>query len=438
MNMPMNRSDQDTSTSNLESQAAPSFASASPQARAAFSHLAQMHLDEVANLWSVWHSALSLPHYDRQSLVELEQRLQSHIVGMRLHEHSTWQRCVDDLDIADAGEVFAAAQLAFRSYDVDKIKLVVKTASEDEHRMIGLMSALAWLPIDIADPWLNKFLKSKQLQHKWIALEAHRWREEPHPQALVALVQRADCQQHPQLLRALLRSVGEFKVTQAAALLSDLPASVWTAYARALLGDKSVLDELKTSLESSDIDPEARMCAAHVLFRLCDSQVAQQTIRSLAENPATQSLAVLGAAMLGDIQVIPWLIGQMHDLRVARLAGLAFTTLTGCDIEEHDYQLAEPPVGQDDEIDETLPGGFMESLVWPNPEIVWQVWEQHLAPRYPSGVRYLMGAAIGREHCEKWLNTGNQFVRCCASYELALNNPPLGLYNTRGIQHPES
>lgn len=411
-------------------------ASSTNEARSAFAHLAQMHLDEVANLWSVWHSALTLPHYDKQSLGEIESRIQAHIAGMRLHEQSAWQRCLDDLDIADGAEIFAAAQLAFRSYDVTKIKLVVQVATEEPHRTIGLITALAWLPIDIADPWINKFFKSKQLQHKWVAVEVCRWRGEPNHEPILALLQRKDCQEDAYLCESLVRSAGEFNLTPAVKLISSLPSNFWSLSSRALMGDKSVLPELKEFLFSGDGEPEARDYAAQIVIRLSDIKDAQKTIRQLAEKPQTQATAVMCACILGDMQVIPWLVGQMQNTELSRLAGLAFTVLTGCDLEANEYHLEDPPVKK--EAEDAAPDTFDESLPWPNSEIIWRAWQDHLSRRFQPGVRYLMGEPINNASSKKWLEQGSQFVRYCASFELALNNPKLGLYNTCGIQFPES
>src|SRR5690606_9458895 len=97
----------------------------------------------------------------------------------------------------------------------------------------------------------------------------------------------------------------------------------------------------------------------------------------------------------GDPQVIPWLIAQMQNPQCTRLAGEAFSTITGVNLEEQKLVLENIP-----ELDEILPDDIAEheyfeisedqNLPFPDvPKIaaIWQKYQQ----RFKPGTRYFMG-----------------------------------------------
>lgn len=409
---------------------------------AAFSHIAQMHLDELANLWTVWRAALELPQHDAASISEIEIRMQAHIVGMRLHEQTVWHLCTADLSIADAGELFAATQLAFRSYDVEKIKLVVEAAGESLHAIDGVISALAWMPADITDSWIEKFLESKDFLHKYIAVEAERWQGRVNQRRVLEFLSRPECMDFTLLGSAVLRCIGEFKIKEAESLISPYlqgDLRFWALYAQVMLGDKANVGDLREFLIGDELEQKL---ALQLAFRLLELSQAQTWISSLAENPATIAVAIQATGILGDPQAIPWLIGLMQRAETAKLAGFAFAMITGCEIEANEYHMDSPPESLNETVarelaSESPASAFEEALPWPNAGVIWQAWQDHLGHKFSRPMRYFLGEAINGEFCRRVAESGFQPERMYAVYELALKNPAYQLYNTQGIQHPE-
>lgn len=409
----------------------------------AFAHIAEMHLDEVANLWTLWFSALQQPQYDRESLQELEQRIQAHIAGMRLQEEVTWDHCLWFLEFADGGEMFAATQLAFRSYDVEKIKAVVNAAELAPQVLDGLISAIAWLPNDIVSPWINKFLMSRQLLHKYIAVEACRLRRADLGELLDEMAGRSECTSHPLLGPSLLRSLGEFKHHNAVSVVDDIElpkeTEFWRLYCQILLGEHQRLNQLRPFLFIAGIKGDIAM---QLIFRCLPLDQAQPIISELAVQQSTMRAAVISVGILGDPYAIPWLIGVMRNPQLAQLAGQAFTMITGCNLESSDYTVSDLPESLEgrirQETDHEHPPSVADgSLPWPDADAIWLAWQDILSAEYVSGVRYFMGEKINEELCWSVLENGKQNQRWYAAYELALINPAIGLYNTRGIQYPE-
>lgn len=408
----------------------------------AFAHLAEMHLDEVANLWTVWRSALTQPHYDLFSLQELERRIQNHIAGMRLQENIAWSLCRELFATADAAEMFAAAQLAFRSYDVEKIKKVVEVATATPYAVDGLVTSMAWLPSDIVSPWIEKFLGSRDLFHKYLAVEACRIRGVKLDEHLSDLLRKETCLSDERLLISVLRSIGETKCVSAASLLATLKldgdAFFWHLYAQILLGDHRLSEQLYPFVGGRS---PVQGHAAQLAFRLLPLPVAQKWISDLIGNRSAEHAAITATAILGDPQVIPWLVGLMHKPEHARLAGQAFSVITGCDLERLHYVVDDAMESLDQtllrEATEEAVDISQEGLAWPDADVVWTVWQNDLSSDFKSGYRYFQGEPMSEKSCLHTVRYGRQFERLCAAYELALIKPDLELYNVRGIQYPE-
>ncbi|MET0355129.1 MAG: hypothetical protein ABW044_00050, partial [Cellvibrio sp.] len=122
-----------------------------------------------AFLWQLRSSALTQPNYHPNDLVELERRIDAHLDGLMTGPDDAWEICEEALELHQPGEVFAAAVLAFRSLDINKIQRAVESGLASPQGFRGLTSALAWLPDRLCHSWIKKFLTSKDLNHKYLA-----------------------------------------------------------------------------------------------------------------------------------------------------------------------------------------------------------------------------------------------------------------------------
>lgn len=411
-------------------------------ANSAFSHLCDQHISEVAHLWGIWFTALSLSHYNAPALKELELRIQANIAGVRTHGDDAWRICHNLLDIADAGEIFAAAQIAFRSYNVERIKAVVDTVEQDPFLERGLISALAWLPGDIAHPWQKKFLESKQMRHKRVALEACRLRGEDPAAYLNRFMQRDDCLADKDLLHVALRCIGEFKRDDLQAEiephLSDQDETrFWALYASVLLGENELVEQLKPFAFTGP----CQEIAVNLAFRVLPHDTARGWIRELVNAEIDKKWAIVAAQALGDPQVIPWLVGLMREPTYARLAGQAFYAITGIDLRDNALTIDEPEsLAQRIEreiADESADMPIDEHLPWPDIDKIWAVWTDQLMTRFIPGKRYLLGEPPTETALRSALINGFQPQRHAAALELALTQRQTRVVNTFGCVAPE-
>jgi uncharacterized protein (TIGR02270 family) len=142
---------------------------------------------------------------------------------------------------------------------------------------------------------------------------------------------------------------------------------------------------------------------------------------------------IQGGGIAGDPAYVPWLINHMRDDKTARLAGEAFTLITGANLSALQLE-RQQPVGfesgpNDNPDDENVDMDPDDNLPWPDPGRVEKWWAANAA-RFQKGTRYFMGAPVTREHCIDVLKNGYQRQRILAAQYLCLLDPGTPLFNT--------
>ena len=145
-------------------------------------------------------------------------------------------------------------------------------------------------------------------------------------------------------------------------------------------------------------------------------------------------MALLGCGMTGDPLYIPTLIKQMEVPEQARVAGEAFSMITGIDLAYDDLDTDQPEDFEagptEDPEDENVDLDPDEDLPWPDQALIQQWWDDH-GRNYQPGQRYLCGQPISEANCRRVLIEGFQRQRISAAYELALMNPDEPLFEWR-------
>jgi len=123
----------------------------------------------------------------------------------------------------------------------------------------------------------------------------------------------------------------------------------------------------------------------------------------------------------------------MAKPETARLAGEAFTLITGADLDALQLWCAQPEDFEsgptENPEDENVEMDPDEGLMWPDPEKVHRWWGAS-ANRFQPGKRYFMGKPVTREHCIDVLKNGYQRQRILAAHYLCLLEPGTPLFNT--------
>lgn len=124
---------------------------------------------------------------------------------------------------------------------------------------------------------------------------------------------------------------------------------------------------------------------------------------------------------------------KMAIPEVSRVAGEAFSMITGIDLANDDLE-GEWPAGfaagptensQEDDVAMDLD----EDLPWPAPDLI-KIWWEKNSNYFQVGTRYLVGKPISVAHCQQVLKTGLQRQRRAAALELAILQADAPLFNT--------
>ena len=394
----------------------------------------EQHAEEAAFLWRLRRRASTEPHYALMDLAALDRRLEANLSGLRSAGDHGWRRCQIGLARHGPGEVFALSVLAFGSGDRRRMRDALHAACASPELQAGLVSALAWLEHEAVAPWLHAMLESAAPEHRAIAITASALhRQDPGP-ALSAAIDAEDA-----ALRACaLRAAGLLKLRRLAEPVhshltdADPAARFWAAWALTLLGHADGATRL---MAFADAPGPFAFKALHLGLRAWPAAQARAWIRALALHADTQRLTVLATGIFGDAASMPWLIQAMGDAQLCRLAGEAFTSITGVDLAYRDLvQTDSSPLGDDSEAppDATLPPGHEANLQWPSPPLVSAWWSENAA-HFCAGQRHIGGQPVSREAAILVLRNGRQRQRAAAALELACVDPQHGLIEVREV-----
>jgi uncharacterized protein (TIGR02270 family) len=391
----------------------------------------EQHAEEAAFLWLQRDAAVREPHYDLDDLAKLDDRVEAHIDGLRISGEAGWDICKQALKLEEPGEVFAASVLAFERRDNKRIDTVIAVGAVSTETWRGLVSALGWLSLSQTESLVSTMLSSEVPEYKRLGIAAGAIHRQDPGAALVEALKDPE----PRFQARALRAVGELKrhdllpVLQHQFQSDNTACRFWAAWSSVLLGDSAALEILK-AFATKELALRER--AIQLIFRVMDNKQAQSDLTEHANQSGGLRHAVIAAGVAGDPGRIPWLIDLMSQPEQARVAGEAFSMITGVDIAYEDLEgewpegfEAGPTENPEDEDVEMDPD---EDLPWPNPELISDWWNKNKG-NFKNGTRYLVGKPIIEEHCQYVLRYGYQRQRAAAALELAIMNPGTPLFN---------
>jgi uncharacterized protein (TIGR02270 family) len=398
------------------------------------SSIISQHAEEAAFLWLSRKMAIAAPHPSLKQLVELDERLEAHLDGLRIAGGPAWEICEEQLAPTGAGEIFAAAALAFETEDNQRLTDLLKAASKSVQLSRGLISALGWLPGDRAQPHIRRLSQSQEPMGRRMAIAAAAvLRRDPGPALVEAL------RDNDSLLKArALRAVGELgRLDLIPVAKSGLPSDkedvrFAAALSVALLsGDSQAVGVLQSLGESKSIYRER---AGQMALRRMELSGAKAWQKRLNQSPAHLRLAVMGAGAIGDPEYGPWLVERMKVPALARVAGEAFTMITGADFDSEHLDGTQPDGFKagptENPEDENVAMDPDDNLPWPEPALVQKWWDKNRG-QFQNGTRYILGKPMTSEWLKTVLRDGRQRQRAAAALELAIREPGTPLFNVK-------
>jgi uncharacterized protein (TIGR02270 family) len=414
--------------------------------------IVSQHVEEAAHLRHVRSVLVRAPHVKLHQLGRLDERIAAHLDGIAVAGDFGLRLCRQALESPTAGPVFALAVQALESRDEATLQRLFALAAAEPAAERGLLSAFGWVPADALRGTIRDLLASGDALRRATGLAACAMHRVDPGAALLAGLGAEDERLRLRALR-VAGEVGRQDVlpqveaalqlalqTGSAATSASDPASAaalfWSARSALLLGQRGVaLDALANLAEG--VGPHSDAAATWALKAL-DLERARAHLRHWAARSRETTPAAAMArrrliqrcGVVGDPHVIPWLIQQMADLSVSRLAGEAFTAITGADLAGLDLERKPPEDAGDgryggpteDPADDHVALDEDESLPWPDAARVQGWWEQHQG-NFPAGQRFFLGPPPSPAHALTVLREGMQRQRTDAAQWRALLAP---------------
>ena len=394
--------------------------------------IVSQHAEEAAFLWLLRDNAVHAPHYSLADLADLEERVEAHLDGLRVAGEEGWPFCVDGLEHKEAGEVFAAAVIALGSEREDWLATVIETVGGAPEAAVGLVSALGWVPRERLKGRVIDWLRSDDPLLRRVGLCACTVQGVDCGAHLASLIEDAD----PNVRAAALRHSGvvrrrDLRPAVAACLNDQDPECAFrAAWSAVLLSERAGLPALQRFAASDEPYAETSL---QLLLRALPHRDAVDWVRDLKQQPGSGRRVIQATGVIGDPVSVPWLIEQMAEPALARVAGEAFSMITGVDLAYDDLEQDWPEGFEagpsENPEDEDVALDADEDLAWPAPALLAQWWVDHQAD-YRAGTRYLCGRPVDRAASVAVLQQGLQRQRRAAALELALLSPGSQLFNT--------
>lgn len=396
-------------------------------------HIVAQHADEATFLWTVRTAAAAGWHMRLREIARFDARVEAHIDGLRIAGDAGLLVAQQQMESGNAAALFVAAVLAIEQKQTELLRRVVAVAESVSDLEPGLHSAFGWVAPRHLEGTVKSLLTSNTpfLRRLGISCCAMHGVDGGHSMQVGA-------QDPDVLLRSTaLRSIGRLGRVD---LLHECLASmaetdpVITASAASsaiLLGARGKPVQV---LADETFSPRSGQNADFVLALQAMSVVqAHSTLQQLSGHDDNRCALIAASGVAGDPAYIPWLIGRMHTVATARLAGEAFSLITAVDLRTSHLE-QEPPHNvqsgpNDDPNDPNVDMDPDEGLPWPDVNKV-EAWWQANETRFQKGTRYFMGQPVTREHCVQVLKDGYQPQRILAAQYLCLLDPGTPLFNT--------
>jgi uncharacterized protein (TIGR02270 family) len=365
-------------------------------------------------------------------LARHDERISAHLDGIAVAGEMGIELCKLVLDPPSAGAMFAAAVGTIESRNAERLRGLLNLARAVHASRPGLASALGWVSasslrgitkalLESPDPWWQELGVAACAMH----------RVDPGEMIGRAMT----CPDESVRVRALRAAacLGRIDLRGACvdAMHAGSPALTLEAgRAALLLGERSTETD---AMQRFATEPgRSGDIARALLLKLATAEQARALLKVLHGAPTHIRELIRAVGSAGDPQYVPWLIGQMEDPGLARIAGESFSLIAGLVIGQAGLERLRPEAFEagpsDDPADDDVAIDEDDGLPWPDPAKI-AAWWQVNSTRFAAGGRYFMGGPPTPTHCLSVLRHGSQRQRHHAAQYLCLLKPGTPLFN---------
>ena len=392
----------------------------------------QQHADEAVALRNTRSYLLASPHVRLHQLRRLDDRLAAHLDGLAIAGEYGSRLAQAVLANPGVGEAFAATVRAIEDRDAAGLERLLALVEAQPDGQRGLISAFGWVSAASLRGISKALLESSSTFRRQVGFATCAMHQVDPGAAATSALNDADMALRARALR-VAADRGRIDLRQACAdAMADEDAGCAYEAARAsvLLGDRRAAMTALATTASQPGPWRARSLA--LVLKLCAPADAMALLKPLSQDSANVRLLIRGVGIAGDPTLVPWLIQQMPDMKLTRLAGESFSLITGLDLAALDLEHKAPDnieAGPNDSpADEDVSADEDDGLPWPDPVKISDWWQAH-GHRFAPGTRYFMGEPPSPAHCLAVLRTGFQRQRIAAAEYLSLLTPGTPLFN---------
>ena len=393
-------------------------------------YVIEQHAEETAFLWVLRNNAVRQPHYDLKDLMELDERVEAHIDGLRIAGEPGWEICQVGLKWNEAGEVFTAAVIAFESAIPNRMNKVLDVVDGNIELQRAWISALGWIDSQKTIKPVEKLIHAHSPELKFVGIASHA----VHRRDPGVLLSQSIHNENPTVRARSIKACGEIGRRDLLYEIldhlndHDQKCRFYAAWAATILGSSQSVEVLR-AISSQDVCYSEK--ASSMAIRKMPNAEAHDWLKHIGQKSDQIRQAIIASGALGDPVVMPSLLKAMQIPKLARPAGESFSMITGVDIAYDDLDAewpdgfeAGPSENPEDEDVELDPD---EDLPWPEHELIHKWWNDN-KQNFRNGTRYLCGKPISEKQCQHVLKYGYQRQREAAATELAMMKPGQPLF----------
>jgi uncharacterized protein (TIGR02270 family) len=419
------------------------------------SAVVDQHAEDVAMHWQNRRFAVDAPHQTLNTLARIDSRLQASLDGVRIAtaNKQVVEKTAEREDGLSVGYLFTDIVLAIENNamtDLHRCLTIAKAMPEGieaTNATDAVQTAFAWVSRADLGHTLPKLLNSPSRFLRNIGFSTCA----SHQFNLIDSFEAALIDSKASFRAAALSTIAQLcnknYLPQCLVAITDPDpmCAFEAAKACVLLGNKnSALPALTNMASVATPSPSLSPYRADALKLLLHIQAPEEvltTLKPIAKDPASIRLLIEAVAISGDPHYVPWLIQQMQNIKLARLAGESFSTITGVSLADTGLEAVEPEENSlslnnepndepnDDPNNDVVEMDKDDNLAWPDVEKIENWWRLN-QKQYSKGTRYFMGKLPSTEHCMFVLKTGYQRQRKAAALHLSLLQPGTPLFNT--------
>jgi uncharacterized protein (TIGR02270 family) len=396
----------------------------------------RLHAENAAFVAAQLRLGQDGPNFRLVELFDLEGRLGGHLDALVMGRDGGLEPALENLAAApEYGEVFTAFHLCLHARPDLALTELAPPEALIWDQVEALGAAAAWCAPERTAARMRSWIGGQDPMAIWIALEVCGRRRVDPKGHLGPLLSHRD----PRVAARAMQLAGELG---RADLVPDLvrlaggadPTSrFWAAWAAALLGDRKTAPAILAAHVTPETPAPLSRMTAELLPLILDDRAARSAIARLMSDRQTERWGILATAALGASDTLDWLLRQMTEPTLARIAGAAFCRITGAMLGPQSLELDSFPEDPEDPIvAANLQEAFIEGrMYWPDPEKL----AHWLAPnrsRFVPQTRYLLGAAAWTIQPPIEAVATYQLDQRAVALELATRTPDAAVPNWRG------